>query len=156
MATINATASARFEAGGLFTITPQGGTALDVLNVAPGTVSFTPPFIASPIEYTDRSALQDPIEGEDKPGMLEVTLRCGKLAGTELFTALNARKTSPDGLVRKHTVVIKIPGARGGITGQSVTINSAYLKEAPQYKSGTDFDTVVLKFGINDLTTATY
>jgi hypothetical protein len=156
MATINATANARFEAGGLFTITPQGGTALDVLNIAPGTLSAVPPFIASPIEWTDRSALQDPVEGEDKPGSIEITMRCSKYASTELFTALNTRKATPDGSVRKHNIVIKIPGSRGAITGQSLTTTSAYLKEAPSIKGGTDFDTVTLKFGVNDLTAAAY
>ena len=156
MATINATANARFEAGGLFTITPQGGTALDVLNIAPGTLSVMPPVIASPIEWTDRSALQDPGEGEDKPGSLEVTMRCGKYATTELFTALNTRKASPDGSVRKHNIVIKIPSARGGTTGQSLTTTSAYLKDPPSIKAGTDFDTVTLKFGLNDLSASSY
>lgn len=156
MANINATNSARFIAGGLATITPQGAAALIILNLAPSTLKIVPPMICEPIVWSDRSALKPPIEGADKPGSLEMTLRVSKYAGTELFTALTARKSAPDGSVRLHTIEIKIPAVRGGAAGEMLTTTTAYLLEAPSYTEGADFDTLVLKFGINDLTPATY
>lgn len=155
MANINATVSRRFEAGGLFTITPQGGTALDVLNIAPGTLKFKPCFFYAPIPYKDRSVVQAPLEGEDEPGEIELTLRVGK-HDAELLETLMARKASPDGTVREHTIVIKIPSSRGAVTGDSISTASASVMEAPQFTAGAEFDTVTFKFSIRDNTIATY
>jgi len=155
MANINATVSRRFEAGGVFTITPQGGTALDVLNIAPGSLKFKPCFNYAPIMYKDRSVTQAPLEGEDEPGEIELTLRVGK-HDAELLELLTTRKASPDGVVREHSIVFKIPTYRGATTGDSITSTTASLMEAPQFTAGTDFDTVTLKFSIRDNTIATY
>jgi hypothetical protein len=155
LANINDTVSRRFEAGGLFEITPQGGTALTVLNIETGSLEFKPVMTCAPIEFTDRGALQTPVEGSDEPGEISLTLRVGK-HNAELLELMTTRKSSPDGAVRLHTITIKIPAARGGSTGDSIATTSAYLKEVPTFKAGEKFDTVTLKFGINDHTIATY
>lgn len=156
MANTNDVVSARFEAGGLLQITPQGGSILDVKNVAPATLKIKKPMLCAPIVYTDRSALQTPIEGPDMPGSIEFQLRCSKYDATQLMELLTTRKAAPDGNVRLHGIVIKIPSVRGGTVGQSITVAAAYLEEAPTIDTGADFDTVTWKMGINDYAAATY
>lgn len=155
MANINTVVTGRFEAGGVLTITPQGGSALIILNIEPYSFKMKPPFI-KPIEYTDRQALQDPLEGETVPGEMRVTVRASVLSGTELFTAMTARKAIPDGKVPKHMLEAKVPSYAGSIAGQKHTTNSAYLKDVPELKTGKEFDTYELVFGINDLTSVAY
>lgn len=155
MADINATVAGRFEAGGIFTITPQGGTALIVLNIVPNSFKVKPPMI-KPIPYTDRQAQQDPLEGEVMPGEMRVGLRASKYAGAELFTVLTARKGTPDGKVPLHTIEVKIPAHKSAVAGEKFTTTKAYLLEQPQPQAGEEFDTYELVFGINDLVAATY
>lgn len=155
MANINATVAGRFEAAGIFTITPQGSTALIVLNIVPGSLKIKPPMI-KPLPFTDRLVQQSPLEGEVEPGEIRVTLRVSKYAGSELFTTMTARKGTPDGYVPVHTIEIKVPAHRTSATGEKLTSTTAYVKEIPQVGAGTDFDTMELVFGVNDLTAATY
>lgn len=155
MANINATASARFEAGGIFSITPQGGTILVVLNIAPGTIGVKPVMI-TPIPWEDRMVQQVPLEGKVEPGEIRVTLRCSKYATAELWTVLTARKAAPDGYVPVHAIEVKVPAHKTGTTGEKFNTTTAYLKEAPTLKGGADFDTVEMVFGLNDLVAATY
>lgn len=147
----------RIEAGAI--ITCNDGTTTNTLTVLePGTYRFKPGWYKA-LEYTDRGVLQTPLEGDEQPGELELSVKyTGSNNAADLKKFLQTRTTGT-GLMKLYTWVIKNPDYKGAATGEQITLTGCYLSDgAPEVKAGTEFDllNVKMKHNAAQETTTTY
>jgi len=154
MATVNVnTVQRRFEDSGVFEVN-NGTDDLVVANTMPGTVRVTLPKRTA-IEHVDRGVQQQPVQGDDELGELEVTLKAGKKTGNDLMTALNTTPTGTN-LVKEYIVTIDIPDNRGASTGDRFTTANAFLAQQMELQTGAEFDQIRVRMKFRTGAWATY
>lgn len=156
MADINAGKITRFEDGSTVTITPDGGSAVNVLNIIGGTYAMTPSVRATLEPDVDRGVLLPDIrEGDEQPGSLTFDTKHTADAGvTELYEELVADST--DGYVPSFLIVVDIPDFPGAATGVRHTATKAVRAEAPSITAGDQYDTMIARFISTSIVKSSY
>lgn len=138
MANVNNTVI-RFEAGGILELV-DGATTHTILNLSPGSIRYTLPFVA-PLPRTDRSVQQQPLEGDKQLGEVEFEVYLTKDTTTQLVDLVDDR-ASASNLVKEYTVNLKYPNHQTDTTGTIRALSNAFFVEAPQVQHGADYDKV--------------
>lgn len=131
----------RFESGGILELV-DGATTHTILNIAPGSIEYTLPFV-QPLTRTDRAVQQQPHEGDKQLGDFKVELYLTKDTTTQLVDLVDDRASSTN-LVKEYTVNIKYADYQGAATGTIRAMSNAFFTEPPRVQHGTDFDKVTL------------
>lgn len=149
MANINTGTAVRFDNGGQVLI-----GADTVLNIVGGTLNFTVPGVM-PILYTDRSVLQDPIPGDERPCEGSLDIRYTSAFGADAIAAavhgaLVSGKISPivsaTGKLYTFDLTVKVMDGAGLATGTSYVFAKCFLDPVMSYKAGTELDTLSFNF----------
>ena len=141
MASYNINSAARvFEHGGRIIFT-EGSDTYTVLLVEEGTLEWAPGMWDTKT-FTDRGALQDPLEGNERPTTLSFTVKF--TSGTdskELQVLLPSQKSSYDGKRRQFSVRVELPTYKGATTGEKITFAKCTV-ESLRITTGAQFDTM--------------
>lgn len=135
----------RWEAGGVLTINESGAQV--VKNIMGGSLLWRP-LRRTPVMYRDRGVIQTPLEGDDEPTEIEFTVHGGSYLTADLHGILSTTGSTTTGLVNLFdTVVIRIPVARAGATGEDITFTNCWVTERPEVRHGgeNELDTVAWK-----------
>ena len=148
MANINGSPRA-FQAGGQVDII-VAATTYTLLNVEPGALAWTE-VLPKRLEYNDRGPVQVPLELDDKPGTIDLSMRCGASYITGQVLALLKGRNSSGNTARTFGVVIRIYDFLGAATGTSLTWaeGNVWLREEPKWKPGGDSGFDLLDFMFN-------
>ena len=134
MANINTAVPKIWNAGGKIIFTAGATTYDDIDFVEEGSLEWTDAQ-RTRVRYSNRGAIQTPLEGDDTPARIKFTVKIGEYAATKLWQILTAAGTG--GAVGVFTnVIIKIYVSRGGATGHILTWATCWLASPPEWKSG--------------------
>lgn len=142
MANINSNVI-RFEAGGILELV-DGATTHTILNLWPGTIRYTMPFV-QPLPRTDRSVQQQPLEGDKQLAEIEFELYLTKDTTNQIVDLADDRTSPASNLVKEYTVNVKYAESQGASTGTVRAFSNAFFREAPQVQHGTDYDKVTIR-----------
>lgn len=148
MANVNVNTGQRrvFEHGGTFEIVGATDTYI-VANIVPGggSLEWTPGLREVKIE-TNQGALIDPLEGNDRPTTVKISIRYTSAAEANGVYALLAA-TGSSGLAKTYGLIIRIPSHRGSSTGETITFTKASVVPGNfSVKAGSPFDSIDAEF----------
>ncbi len=135
----------RFESGGLVVVT-DGVDDFTVANLKPSSLSWTNS-LPRRIEYNDRGPVQVPLEGDDSGCDFELTLRMGSFlaANHSLWALLDGRNAAANTARTFDKLQVKIRNHQTAAAGENVQFTDFWLSAPLSWKSGDDFDEVVIK-----------
>ena len=151
MATVNQTPR-RFEQGGVLTI-----GADTIAMIMPGTITVMPA-LEEKIEFHDRDVPQVPLIGKRGYGEINLQLRGGKYAASEMYTALQAAASPASNVTKVFTFELQIPEHAAATTGEKFSCAQAFLaSDGLKWNAGTEADTLDIKLRtVDDVVAATY
>lgn len=152
MANVN-TNVIRFEAGGILELV-DGATTHTILNLAPGSISYTMPFV-QPLPRTDRSVQQQPLEGDKQLGEVSFEVYLTKDTTNQLVDMVDDRISPASNLVKEYTVNLKYPDHQTASTGTIRACSNAFFAEPPKVQHGADYDKVTFRMNFRSVAALT-
>lgn len=135
----------RINAGGTIVI-DDGTDTISIVNLEPGSLQETVG-LRETLEYTDRDALKQPVEGPEQMSELSLSFKMASTVGADNPLDDFLTQASADGKAREFTVTIQRPHKRGGATGfQAVWQYCSIPASGIRINSSEQFDTVELTF----------
>lgn len=147
---INAGLPIKFDLGGTVTVT-DGSTDYVLHNRAPGTLQVEPGGYEQ-LEFTELGAVQTPIEGNQKPTMVRLSLRLTHGDTTDII-ALSKARVSGTGTIRAvktYSVKIVWPQVVGQTTLKQLALTGCWFAGPVKIKEGNEFDTVEVELKSSD------
>lgn len=145
----------RFEAGGILELV-DGATTHTILNLSPGSISYSTPFV-QPLPRTDRSVQQQPLEGDKSLGEISFEVYLTKDTTNQLVDMADDRTTVASNLVKEYTVNIKYADHQTATTGTIRACSNAFFAESPKVQHGADYDKVTFRMNFRSVAAlATY
>ncbi len=152
--TVNQAPATRLENGSIIDFINAAGDVYTVKLVEPGTYREKPGGYEA-LEYIDRGVQQTPLEGDERPSEIELSVKhTSKHDAGELRQTLAARDTATD-LLPLWQVRIKQPKTKtgAGATNYATTLYTrCYVAERPDIVAGQKFDMMNIKFKSLDVT----